>query len=144
MADGNRSGRPRRKRRLRPQRVGPQPAAEPLRRLVRAEQPCRLLDPAERDERPGKVDPSGIGPPPLRMLAEGDPGAGAAASLALRMLRERLPVSFGIVGGARAALDTHVVLDPPHRHVPVRKATIDRPQLVPRKRKQAQAFTVNI
>jgi hypothetical protein len=44
------------------------------------------------------------------MLAEGDPGAGAAASLTLRMLRERLPVSFGIVGGARAALDTHVAL----------------------------------
>ncbi len=44
------------------------------------------------------------------MLAEGDPGAGAAASLALRMLSERLPVSFSILGGARAALDTHVAL----------------------------------
>lgn len=44
------------------------------------------------------------------MLAEADPGAGEAANLALQILRERLPVSFSILGGARAALDTRVAL----------------------------------
>lgn len=44
------------------------------------------------------------------MLAEADPGAGETANLALQMLRERLPVSFSILGGARAALDTRVAL----------------------------------